>query len=114
MNAKDPVKIYTTLLKHMPSIGLLSRKKRVKAYIKVVNMTQDMIDNDEIDSDEALFILSIMTKKSHCFRKAGMMTALNLNVIPAGQIKAIGFQYANEMRQNLSLPAVDHANSDPQ
>jgi len=106
MKKNDPVVIYKKLIHAMPSIGFLNRQKRIRAYLKVTSMTQTMIDAEEINEDEALFILSLLVKKSHSFRKAGMMTALSLESIPVTAIKAIGIRYANEMRNNLSLPSI--------
>lgn len=106
MKKNDPVKIYKKLIRGMPSIGIINRPKRIRAFLKVTSMTQKMIDDEDITEDEALFILSLLVKKSHDFRKAGMMTALSLESIPANAIKAIGLKYANEMRNNLSLPSI--------
>ncbi len=89
----------------MPSIGFINRNKRIKAYIKVTNFAQKMIASDEISEDEALFVLSIMAKKSNSFRKAITMTALSLETLPKGAVKAVGFKYANAMRINLNLPS---------
>lgn len=106
MNTNDPVEVYEKLLENMPSIGFISRKKRIKAYIKVTKLAQEMVDAEEISEDEALFILSLMAKKSNTFRKAVTMTALNLNTIPKEAFKAVGFRYADEMRCNLNLHPV--------
>lgn len=106
MNTNDPVEVYEKLLKSMPSIGFISRKKRIKAYIKVTNLTQKMITDEEITEDEALFILSLLAKKSNDFRKAATMTALSLEALSNNVIKATGFRYVNQMRCNLNLHPV--------
>lgn len=112
MDTKNPLEVYEKFLKSMPSIGFVNRNKRIKAYIKVTNLAQKMIDNQEISEDEALFVLSIMAKKSNPFRKAITMTALSLETLPKGAIKAIGFKYADEMRCTLNLPsAIDEINN---
>lgn len=113
MNSKDPVEIYEKLLKNMPSIGFLNRKKRIRAFVKVTNMAQELIDEGNITEEEALFVLSIMTKKSNDFRKAGLMSAMSLANIQRGVLKKIGFQYANEIRCNLSLHPVDETEQKP-
>ena len=109
MNTNSPIEIYEKFLKTMPSIGFINRNKRIKAYIKVTNLAQKMIDSQEISEDEALFVLSIMAKKSNPFRKAITMTALSLETLPKGAVKAVGFKYADEMRRNLNLPSAINA-----
>lgn len=113
MKTHNPVEIYEKFLKSMPSIGFINRNKRIKAYIKVTNLAQKMIDSHEISEDEALFVLSIMAKKSNPFRKAITMTALSLETLPKEAVKAIGFKYADEMRCTLNLPsAMDELTKD--
>jgi len=113
MNTNNPVEIYEKFIKSMPSIGFINRNKRIKAYIKVTNFAQKMIDRSEISEDEALFVLSIMAKKSNAFRKAITMTALSLETLPKGAVKSVGFKYADEMRRTLNLPsAMDELTED--
>ncbi|MDQ7089945.1 MAG: hypothetical protein Q9M50_04790 [Methylococcales bacterium] len=107
MDTKDPVEVYKKLLKSMPSIGFINRNKRIRAYIKVTNLAQKMMTDNEITEDEALFILSLLAKKSNTFRKASTMTALSLNTLPIGTVKPVGFKYANAMRCNLNLHPAD-------
>ena len=98
---------YETLSSSMPSIGFLSRKKRVIAFIKVTNKTQKLIDDEELSIENALYLLSILAKKKADFQKSAMMTALNLTTIDRKLISGIGFKYANEMRANLQMLPVD-------
>lgn len=107
MKINDPILVYQTLLKKMPAIGFINHNKRIRSYIVVTNLAEKMIENEEITEEEALFILSIMTKKSHAFRKAATMTALSLNTLPKTAVKKTGFKYANQMRCNLNLHPVD-------
>jgi len=100
---------YETLSNSMPSIGFLSRKKRIIAFLKVTKKAQEMIDKQEISEDNALYLLSILTKKTANFQKAAMMAALHLATVDRKIIPAVGFRYANEMRANLQmLPVDDH------
>ncbi|MCK5898531.1 MAG: hypothetical protein KAG10_02985 [Methylococcales bacterium] len=111
MKKNDPIEVYKQLLDGMPSIGFINRNKRIKAYLYVTNKAQKMIEADEITEEEALFILSIMTKKSNKFRKSATITALSLSTLPKGVVKSVGFHYANQMRCNLNLhPADDLVN----
>jgi hypothetical protein len=112
MNPIDPAQVYKKLLNSMPSIGFINRNKRIQAYITVTDLAQKMIDAEEITEDEALFILSLMAKKSHSFRKATTMTILSLETLNKGTIKTVGFKYANEMRCNMRLPPVDESAED--
>lgn len=108
-NLIEFAQIYEKLLNSMPSIGFVNRNKRIRAYIKVTNLAQQMIDNQQITEKDALFILSLMTKKSKVFRKAATMTVLSLDHLDKGVIKAIGFKYVNEMRCNLRVRATDES-----
>lgn len=98
---------YDKLHSNIPSIGFLSRKKRIKAYLKITAMAQDMIDEQEISEEQAIFLLSILARKSSPFQKAAMMTALNLAKIDKKLFSAVGFKYANELRCSLQLLPVD-------
>ena len=98
---------YETLANSVPSIGFLSRKKRIIAFLKVTKKVQEMIDNQELSEDNALYLLSILTKKTANFQKASMMTSLHLATVDRKLIPAVGFRYANEMRANLQMLPID-------
>lgn len=109
--ADKSLQAYDKLYLSIPSIGFLNRKKRIAAYLKVTEMTQQMIDEQEISEDHAIFLLSILVRKSPPFQKAAMMTALNLPNIDKKLLKPVGFKYANEFRCGLQLFPVDEDNS---
>ena len=98
---------YDKLNNSVPSIGFLSRKKRAMAYIKVTKLTQQMIDDQLLSEENALFLLSILARKNASFQKAAMMAALNLASIGSKHLSAIGFKHANNMRSNLQMLPVD-------
>ncbi len=100
---------YERLLKHMPSIGFINRKKRIKAYIQLSKIADYMIENNEISEDEALFIFSLLMRKCSNFQKAAMMTALTLNTIGKGVLSPIGVKFSLDVRKNLSLPRTHHS-----
>jgi hypothetical protein len=106
-SAEKSLEAYDTLAQSVPSIGILSRKKRVIAYIKVTKMTQEMLEKQEISEENALYLLSVLARKKADFQKAAMMTALNLAKIDQKIIPDIGFTYANEMRCSLQMYPVD-------
>jgi vesicle coat complex subunit len=105
--ADKSIEAYEKLYKSVPSIGFLSRKKRIIAFLKITKMTQQMIDDQDISEEQALYLLSILARKCARFQKAAMMVALNLASINRKQIQLIGFRYANEMRCNLQMLPVD-------
>lgn len=109
-DSEKSILAYDKLYSNMPSIGCLSRKKRILAYFKIAEMTQVMIDEGEISEDYALFILSILARKCSSFQKAAMMVALNLNTIDKKRLFPIGFKYANEYRCSLQMLPVDDEN----
>jgi hypothetical protein len=100
---------YEKLLKNMPSIGFINRKKRIKAYIQLTKIADYMIKTNEISEDEALFILSLLMRKCSAFQKAAMMTALTLNSIGKDVISPIGVKFSLDVRKNLSLPSTHHS-----
>lgn len=109
--AEKSLQAYDILSESMPSIGFLSRKKRIKAYLKVTEKAQSMIDAQEINEEEGLFLLSILSRKHAAFQKAMMMTALNLAKIDKKLLTPIGFKYVNEFRASLQLSPVEEQDS---
>lgn len=106
MDTENSVLAFNRLTNHLPSIGFLNRKKRVMAYIKVTKLAQQMLDNQEITEEEALFVLSLMMRKHLDFQKAASMTALSLPQIGSEPLTKIGFLFANEMRKSLKMERV--------
>lgn len=105
--ANQSLQAYEKLYESVPSIGFLSRKKRIAAYLTVTDQAQRMIDEQEISEEQALYLLSILARKCAAFQKAMMMTALNLTNIDRRQLKPVAFKYANEFRCSLQLYPVD-------
>lgn len=101
-------KAFEKLCENMPSIGFISRKKRIKGYVQLTEMTQYMISNEEINDEGALLILSVMMRKCADFQKAAMMTALSLNSIKKNSLPPIGLKFVLEVRKNLKLPSTHH------
>lgn len=110
-DADKSFKAYDKLNNSIPSIGFLSRKKRIIAYIKVTKTAQLMVDNKEISEENAVFLLSILVRKVPSFQKAAMMVALNLPTMDKKILQSVGFRYANEMRCNLKMMPVDSDSS---
>jgi hypothetical protein len=113
MGADKSIQAFNKLSNHIPSIGFLSRKKRIQAYISITNLMQQMLNDEELSLEEALFVLSLMMRKHHDFQKAASMVALNLASLGSAPFKAIGFQFANEMRKNMKLPSVNESKPVP-
>jgi len=106
---KKTTEAYDKLLKNMPSIGFINRKKRIKAYIQLSEMAEYMIKNNEINEGQALFIFSLLMRKCSDFQKAATMTALTLNSIGKGVISPIGIKFSLDVRKNLNLPSTHHS-----
>ncbi len=109
--ADTSIKAYEKLFKSVPAIGFLNRKKRIRAFLKVTKIAQQLIDDREISEDQALYLLSILVRKYSPFQKASMMTALNLSDIERKLISSVGFKYANDFRCSLKMMPVDYDNS---
>ncbi len=101
---------YDELLQNMPSIGFLSRKKRLIAFAKVTKKAQLMLDDGQLSEENCLYLLSVLARKCGDFQKSAVMAALNLTAFNQGQISDIGFKYANDMRCNLQMIPVDNPN----
>ena len=99
---------YEKLLKNMPSIGFISRKKRIKAYIEITNIADYMLKNEEVSMEGMLFILSMMMRKCADFQKAATMTAFSLDSIGKDVLSPIGLNFNLEIRKNLNLPKTHH------
>lgn len=104
---------YDKLVENMPSIGIISRKKRVKAYIQVTKIAEYMITSEEITEESALLIFSIMMRKYADFQKSATMTALSLDSIAKNVLSPIGLKFALDVRRNLSLAPTHHTDYKP-
>ena len=98
---------YEKLYESMPSIGLLNRKKRIIAFLKVTKTTQKLIDNQEISEDNALYLLSVLSRKCASFQKSSVMAALNLQELDRKLLRDIGFKFANDLRCNMQMLPID-------
>lgn len=101
--------IYEKLIANMPSIGWMSRKKRIKAFIQITEIAQYIINNEEITAESTLYIFSIMMRKCADFQKATMMTALSLHSISKNTFSPIGLNFIIEVRRKLNLPSTHHS-----
>ena len=100
---------YEKLIENMPPIGLISRKKRIKAYKQITDIAQYMITSGEITEESAIYIFSVMMSKCPRFQKAASMTALSLNSIVKNAFSPIGLAFILEVRRTLNLPATHHS-----
>jgi len=107
-NADKITLAYEKLRENMPSIGFLSHKKRIKAYIEVTNIAEYMINSDEVSEEDALFILSMLMRKFARFQKAASMTAMSLENIGRKVMSPIGVKFAVAARRNLNLSETVH------
>jgi hypothetical protein len=105
--AEQSIAVYEKLYQSIPSIGFLSRKKRVMAYLTVTQLAQGLIDAGELSEDNAQYVLSLLVRKHASFQKAAMMAALHLAAIDRQSIVPVGFKYANTIRCNMKLLPID-------
>lgn len=104
---KKTIRIFAELCDTMPPIGFLSRKKRLSAYITVTTKAQSLIDSNQSNEGEILFVLSMMVRKKKDFQKVAMMAALSLPKLDPNTLTPIGFKYANDIRVNMQLSPVN-------
>ncbi len=102
---------FEKLRSNMPSIGFMSRKKRIKAYIEITKIAEFMLENDDVSAEEMLFVFSLLMRKCAPFQKSAMMTALSLESLPKDILSPIGLKFILEVRNNLSLPKTHHTAS---
>lgn len=105
-SANDAIHIFAELSDCMPPIGFLNRNKRLNAYITVSQKAQLKIEAEQINTDEALFVLSLLARKNKDFQKAAMIAALSLAKLDPKLLSPIGVQFANEIRANMKLSPV--------
>ncbi len=105
--ADKALHVFAELSDSIPDIGFLNRNKRLRAYITVTEKAQQKIETEQINNDEALFLLSMLARKNKDFQKAAMMAALSLAKLDLKLFSAIGVQFANEIRTNLKLIPVE-------
>ncbi|SMG66297.1 hypothetical protein BMETH_548_2 [methanotrophic bacterial endosymbiont of Bathymodiolus sp.] len=103
---------YEKLLDNMPSVGFISRKKRIKGYIEITEIAQYMITSEEITNESAFYIFSIMMRKCAKFNKAATMTALSLESLWKDVFSPIGLKFIIEVRRNLNLPSTHHSDNE--
>ena len=108
---KKTLKIFAELCDIMPPIGFISHKKRLTAYITVTTKAQSIIDSNQINEGEMLFVFSMMVRKKKDFQKAAMMTALSLPKLNAEILSPVGFKFVNDIRVNMQLSPVDNKTS---
>jgi len=113
-NADKITLAYEKIRKNMPSIGFLSPKKRIKAYINITKVVEFMIQSDEISEQDALFIFSMLMRKFSQFQKAASMTAMSLDKIGRHVMPPIGVQFAVAARRNLNLSETVHYQDVPE
>jgi len=106
-SADNTIRAFEKLARSVPDIGFLSRRKRILAYLVVSTNAQRMVDNEEINEEEAIFILSLLMRKHRNFQKAAMMAALNLPKLDKEMIKPIDRKYLKEVRKHLKHAPVD-------
>jgi hypothetical protein len=109
MSEENTSAAFEKLRSNMPSIGFISRKKRIKAYIEITQIAEFMLDNAEVSTEEMLFVFSLLMRKCSPFQKSAMMTALSLDSLPKNILSPIGLKFILEVRSNLSLPNTHHS-----
>ena len=112
MSEENTSAAFEKLRSNMPSIGFISRKKRIKAYIEITQIAEFMLDNAEVSTEEMLFVFSLLMRKCSPFQKSAMMTALSLDSLPKNILSPIGLKFILEVRSNLSLPNTHHSATD--
>lgn len=80
------LEVYKELKETMPSIGFLSRSKRINACFVVLYNAQQMIDNERATEDAVTNAVIDLWNNYKPFYKASSMTALMAPRFSAGEI----------------------------
>jgi len=93
---KTPVEIASIVNANMPSIGFLSRKKRIEGFNLACYMIEELSVNDdgEIDMEKATEAAIILSHMNNKFHKASYMTALNINRLSVGTLNRLAYTFA--------------------
>jgi len=102
LSADRAIRAFEELALNVPKIGFLNHQKRIRAYLTVSKNTQQMIDDGEINEEEALFILSLLMRKHKNFQKAAMMAALNFSKLDKKSMSSLDRKYLIEVRKHLN------------
>lgn len=87
----------------MPSIGFCSRSKRMWAYAVTTHMIEELVKNKngDIDFDKGAQAINLLLQINKKFRKAFFMVVYNFDRVSVGDICALGYMFASEMRKYL-------------
>jgi hypothetical protein len=92
---KSAMEIATIVNQNMPSIGFLSRSKRIDAFNTACHMIEDLATDDgEIDMEKAAEAAAMLTHLNNKFHKALFMTALNVDRLPIGHLNELAYGLA--------------------
>lgn len=88
---RTSLEIARDLKSSMPSIGVASKSKRIRAYIWTAERALSLAEGDKQIASEALAILAHLSKP---FEKALHTTMRNLNGISAGILTGFPYDFA--------------------
>lgn len=102
MTTKTAIEIAAFVNKNMPSIGFLSRAKRIEGYNIACSMIEQLTtdENGEIDMEKAAEAVAMLTHMNKKFHKGLYMTTLNFERLPLGYLNELAYQFAVAARQN--------------
>jgi len=94
---KSAIEIATIVNQNMPSIGFLSKTKRIEGYNLACHMIEELsVDDDgDIDMEKAAEAAAMLTHMNNSFHKALYMTTLNIERLSVG--------YLNQLAYNLAM-----------
>ncbi|CAK2316158.1 conserved hypothetical protein [Vibrio crassostreae] len=88
-----PVEIAMAVGENMPSIGFLSKTKRMEAFSLACHMIEELCqdENGEIDIENAFESAAILLKINKRFEKAFIMVLLNFERLPVGSLGHLAY-----------------------
>lgn len=98
---KSAMEIATIVNQNMPSIGFLSKTKRIAGYNLACHMIEELSEDDQgdIDMEKAAEAATMLSHLNTSFHKALYMTTLNIDRLSVG--------YLNQLAYNLAQASKD-------
>jgi len=89
----------------LPTFEASNQTKRIRAFEIAQLHIHDLIQNQKVDEDEALIIISRLFNHNPDFKKSALMMAVCLDQTK-GHLHPVGFRFANDIRSDLGLELV--------
>ena len=97
-----PVEVAMAVSANMPSIGFLSKTKRMEAFNLSCHMIEELCQDEdgEVDMENAFEAAAILLKINKKFEKAFIMVLLNFERLPLGYLGHLAYGVVHSAKQH--------------